>query len=132
MQISRLSIPGLLLVEPAQIRDTRGCLTETFRANLFRAAAGLVEFVQDNHSVSVAKGTIRGFHYQKEPRAQGKLVRVTRGSILDVAVDIRQGSPTYGRHEAVELSAENWRQSGALWIFDRDTACPLSDRFGSR
>jgi dTDP-4-dehydrorhamnose 3,5-epimerase len=110
MQISALSLPGLLLVTPSRIGDARGFFSETFRADAFEAAAGPVRFVQDNQSLSGARGTIRGLHYQKAPRAQGKLVRVTRGAILDVAVDIRHGSPTYGRHEAVELSAENWRQ----------------------
>ncbi len=113
MKITPLSIPGLLLIEPTRIGDHRGFFSETFRADLFEAAAGPVRFVQDNHSLSAARGTIRGLHYQKNPRAQGKLVRVVRGAIFDVAVDIRGGSPTYGRHEAVELSAENWRQ---LWI----------------
>jgi dTDP-4-dehydrorhamnose 3,5-epimerase len=113
MKISKLSINGLLLVEPSRIGDARGFLSETFRADLFGAQAGPVIFVQENHSMSAARGTIRGLHYQKKPRAQGKLIRVTKGAILDVAVDIRRGSPTYGRHEAVELSAENWRQ---LWV----------------
>jgi len=113
MQITSLSIPGLLLIEPTRIGDARVFFSETFRADKFEAAAGPVRFVQDNQSLSAARGTIRGLHYQKNPRAQGKLIRVIRGAILDVAVDIRQGSPTYGRHEAVELSAENWRQ---LWV----------------
>jgi dTDP-4-dehydrorhamnose 3,5-epimerase len=113
MKISKLSINGLLLVEPSRIGDARGFLSETFRADRFEEGAGPVTFVQDNHSMSAARGTIRGLHYQKAPRAQGKLIRVTKGAILDVAVDIRRGSPTYGRYEAVELSAENWRQ---LWV----------------
>jgi dTDP-4-dehydrorhamnose 3,5-epimerase len=113
MKISKLSIDGLLLVEPSRIGDTRGFLSETFRVDRFEEAAGPVAFVQDNHSMSAARGTIRGLHYQKTPRAQGKLIRVTKGAILDVAVDIRRGSPTYGRYETVELSAENWRQ---LWV----------------
>jgi dTDP-4-dehydrorhamnose 3,5-epimerase len=78
------------------------------------AAQGFaVDFVQDNHSHSQAVGVLRGLHFQRPPSAQGKLVRVVRGAILDVAVDIRQGSPSYGQHVAVELSAENWRQ---LWV----------------
>lgn len=113
MNISTLAIDGLLLIEPTRIGDARGFFSETFRADRFEAAAGLVAFVQDNQSLSAARGTVRGLHYQKAPRAQGKLIRVVRGSILDVAVDIRHGSPTYGRHVAVELSAENWRQ---LWV----------------
>ncbi|MCZ8314946.1 dTDP-4-dehydrorhamnose 3,5-epimerase [Phreatobacter sp.] len=113
MKITALEIGGLLLVEPTRIGDARGFFSETFRADRFAEAAGPVIFVQDNHSLSAARGTIRGLHFQKAPRAQGKLVRVTRGAILDVAVDIREGSPTYGRHVAVELSSENWRQ---LWV----------------
>ena len=69
--------------------------------------------MQDNHAFSASKGTVRGLHFQREPRAQGKLVRITRGAVLDVAVDVRHGSPTFGRYVAVELSAANWRQ---LWI----------------
>lgn len=113
MNVTRFAIPDLLLIEPTRIADERGFFSETFRADRFREAAGPVAFVQDNHSRSAARGTIRGLHYQKSPRAQGKLVRVTRGAILDVAVDIRHGSPTFGRFEAVELSECNWRQ---LWI----------------
>jgi dTDP-4-dehydrorhamnose 3,5-epimerase len=113
MKITKLEIEGLLLVEPTRIDDPRGFFSETFRADLFAEAAGPVTFVQDNHSLSLARGTIRGLHFQKTPRAQGKLIRVTRGSILDVAVDIREGSPSFGRHVMVELSAENWHQ---LWV----------------
>jgi dTDP-4-dehydrorhamnose 3,5-epimerase len=113
MKITRLEIDGLLMVEPARIGDARGLFSETFRADRFAEAAGPVTFVQDNQSISEARGTIRGLHYQKAPRAQGKLVRVTRGAVLDVAVDIREGSPTFGRHVAIELSADNWRQ---LWV----------------
>ena len=113
MRITSLSIPGLLLVEPSRIGDARGYFVETFRADLFQAAAGAVQFVQDNQSLSAARGTIRGLHFQKNPRAQGKLVRVIRGAILDVAVDVREGSISYGRPEIVELSADNLRQ---LWI----------------
>jgi len=113
MKITPLAIDGLLLVEPTRIGDSRGFFSETFRADRFAEAAGPVTFVQDNQSLSAARGTIRGLHFQKAPRAQGKLVRVTRGAILDVAVDIRQGSPTFGRHVAVELSAANWLQ---LWV----------------
>lgn len=113
MRVTPLTIPGLLVFEPSRIGDSRGFFSETFRADVFESAAGPVHFVQDNHSLSAARGTVRGLHFQKPPRAQGKLVRVVKGAILDVAVDIRQGSPTFGRHAALELSAENWRQ---LWI----------------
>jgi dTDP-4-dehydrorhamnose 3,5-epimerase len=77
---------------------------------IWRSTVSISEFVQDNQSLSVEKGVVRGLHYQSPPFAQDKLVRVVRGRILDVAVDIRKGSPTYGDHVAVELSAENWRQ----------------------
>ncbi len=113
MKIDTFAIQGPLLIQPTKIGDHRGFFSETFRADRFDEAAGPVRFVQDNQSLSATKGTIRGLHYQKEPRAQGKLVRVTRGAILDVAVDIRTGSATYGQYVAVELSAENWQQ---LWI----------------
>lgn len=113
MIIQELDIPGLLLLKPQRHGDDRGFFSEVFRKDRFEAAAGPVSFVQDNHSRSATKGTLRGLHYQSPPAAQGKLVRVTSGAVLDVAVDIRQGSPTYGRHVAVELSAENWSQ---LWV----------------
>lgn len=113
MKFTKLSLEGLLLIEPHRVEDARGLFSETFRADRFQAEVGLITFVQDNHSVSVVRGTIRGLHYQKNPRAQGKLVRVAQGAIFDVAVDVRHGSPTFGRYEAVELSAKNWRQ---LWI----------------
>lgn len=113
MLFTRLAIPDLVLIEPRRIGDGRGSFTETFRQDRFAAEIGPVTFVQDNQSWSALKGTIRGLHFQREPRAQAKLVRVIRGAVLDVAVDIRTGSPSYGRFEAVELSAENARQ---LWI----------------
>ncbi len=113
MIFTRLDIAGLALIEPSRLADERGFFSETFRADRFEAEIGPVRFVQDNHSRSAMRGTIRGLHFQRNPRAQGKLIRVTKGAILDVAVDIRTGSPTYGRFEAVELSADNWRQ---LWI----------------
>jgi dTDP-4-dehydrorhamnose 3,5-epimerase len=113
MQFTRLAIPDLVLIEPRRIGDARGSFTETFRQDCFTAEIGPVAFVQDNQSRSAQKGTIRGLHFQREPRAQGKLVRAISGAVLDVAVDIRAGSPSFGRFEAVELSAGNGRQ---LWI----------------
>lgn len=110
MKIEKLGLDGLLLIEPVKHGDARGFFSETFRADKFEAVAGPVRFVQDNQSRSAKKGTVRGLHYQKAPRGQGKLVRVLRGAILDVAVDARRGSPTFGRHVAVELSEQNWRQ----------------------
>ena len=101
---------GLLLLEPKKFGDHRGFFSETYsRARLAeRGFDG--EFVQDNQSLSVEVGVVRGLHFQSPPFAQDKLVRVTRGAILDVAVDLRRGSPTYGDHVAVEISAANWRQ----------------------
>ena len=113
MQITPLPLDGLLLIEPVRRGDARGFFSEVFRRDLFEAAAGPVEFVQDNHSRSTRKGVIRGLHYQAPPFAQGKLVRVTRGAVYDVAVDARRGSPTFGRHVGVELSEDNGRQ---LWV----------------
>lgn len=126
MKIEKLAIDGLLLIEPKKIGDARGFFSETFRADKFEAAAGPVRFVQDNQSLSAKKGTVRGLHYQKAPRGQAKLVRVLKGAILDVAVDARKGSPTFGQHVAVELSEANWLQlylpDGFLHGF-----CTLSD-----
>lgn len=97
-------------MEPVRHGDARGYFCETFRADLFEAATGEHRpFIQDNESFST-RGVLRGLHYQEGDAAQGKLVRVSRGRVFDVAVDIRRGSPTYGRHVAVELSAENGRQ----------------------
>lgn len=113
MRIERLAIDGVLLSTPARQVDPRGFFSETFRADIFPARDANATFVQDNHVYSARKGVLRGLHFQIPPRAQGKLVRCTRGATLDVAVDIRTGSSTYGRHVCVELSAANWRQ---LWI----------------
>ncbi len=113
MQFDRFDIPDLVLVTPKRIGDERGWFSEVFREDLFRAQAGGVSFVQHNQSYSRPKGTVRGLHFQLEPKAQGKLVRCTRGAVLDVAVDLRSSSPTFGQHVAVELSAENGRQ---VWI----------------
>jgi len=110
MQIRSLDIPDVLLIEPVRHGDARGFFSETYSRNALAAAGFDQEFVQDNHSRSSRRGTLRGLHFQQPPYAQDKLLRVTRGAILDVAVDVRKGSPTYGRHVAVELSEENWRQ----------------------
>ena len=112
MQIERFEIDGPLLITPDRRGDDRGFFSEVFRQDAFDAAAGSTTFLQDNHSVSTTKGVLRGLHFQRAPFAQGKLVRVTRGAAWDVVVDAREGSPTYGRHVAAELSADNWRQ---LW-----------------
>lgn len=108
MRITRLDIPGLLLIEPNLFRDQRGLFCETFHERRY-AEAGITErFVQDNYSRSV-RGTLRGLHYQ-EPHAQGKLVMVLEGSVYDVVVDIRKGSPTFGKWYGLELSSDNYRQ----------------------
>jgi dTDP-4-dehydrorhamnose 3,5-epimerase len=104
------SIPEVLLIEPTIHGDNRGYFVETFRQNLFEDVLGYqVNFVQDNESKST-KGVLRGLHYQLPPYTQAKLVRVIEGSVLDVAVDIRKSSPTFGQHVAVELMAEDKRQ----------------------
>lgn len=113
MKVERLAIPDVKLITPVVVRDHRGVFSETFNGDAFKRAVADVEFIQDNHSLSCARGVVRGLHFQTEPHPQGKLVRVTRGAILDVAVDVRRGSRTYGRHVSALLSAENWAQ---LWI----------------
>ncbi len=113
MKFTPTRLPDVLLIEPPRHGDVRGFFMETFRADVFGAHVPGVSFVQDNHSRSEAAGTVRGLHYQSAPKAQGKLIRVTAGAVLDVAVDVRAGSPTYGHHVAVELSADNALQ---LWV----------------
>ncbi|WP_428353741.1 dTDP-4-dehydrorhamnose 3,5-epimerase [Methyloprofundus sp.] len=104
------TIPGLILIEPKIHGDERGYFIETFRQDLFEQSIGYkVNFVQDNESRS-SKGVLRGLHFQLPPHAQSKLVRVIEGSVLDVAVDIRENSPTFGQHVAVELTGENNHQ----------------------
>ena len=113
MQVTETAIAGVLIFEPKVFGDERGFFMESFTQKVFDQAVGRpVAFVQDNHSRS-AKGVLRGLHFQKDPHAQGKLVRVTQGSVFDVAVDIRLGSATFGRWVGVELTAGNHRQ---LWI----------------
>jgi dTDP-4-dehydrorhamnose 3,5-epimerase len=113
VDVISLKIPEVKLIVPQLFRDARGWFSETFNRRSFAAAGLHADFVQDNHSLSVQPGTIRGLHYQIVPHAQGKLVRVAKGAIFDVAVDIRAGSPSYGRHVNAELSAENRHQ---IWI----------------
>ncbi len=113
MKITSLDISDVKLIEPVIHRDSRGFFSETFSVRRLAEAGISANFVQDNHSLSVEKGVIRGLHFQSPPFAQDKLVRVTRGAIFDVAVDIRAGSPTFGRYVAAVLSAENWHQ---LWV----------------
>ena len=110
MQIDPTALPDVLILTPRRFGDARGWFMETWNASRLAEMGLDLPWVQDNHSLSAAKGTLRGLHFQTPPFAQDKLVRVTRGAILDVAVDLRAGSPTYGDYAAVELSAENWRQ----------------------
>lgn len=110
MNIQTLDIAGPLLILPEKHSDERGYFAETFRKDLLQKAIGPIEFIQDNQSHSLKSGTVRGLHFQMPPTAQAKLVRVIRGSIMDVAVDIRRTSPTYGKHLATVLSAENLAQ----------------------
>jgi len=110
MQFIAQAIPDVFVIEPKIHGDHRGYFVETFRQDTFEAAVGYkVDFVQDNESKS-SQGVLRGLHFQLAPHAQSKLVRVIEGSVLDVAVDIRQGSPTFGQHVAVELSGDNKKQ----------------------
>jgi dTDP-4-dehydrorhamnose 3,5-epimerase len=113
MQATATPLQGVLILEPKVFGDDRGFFFESFNQRAFDAAVGRhVEFVQDNHSRS-ARGVLRGLHYQLEPHAQGKLVRVVQGSAFDVAVDLRRGSATFGRWFGVRLDAQQQRQ---LWI----------------
>ncbi|MBR7130076.1 MAG: dTDP-4-dehydrorhamnose 3,5-epimerase [Tidjanibacter sp.] len=110
MNVIRTDIEGVVVIEPQVFGDERGYFFESFNAERFLAQTGLrVEFVQDNESSS-KRGVLRGLHFQREPYAQAKLVRVVQGRVIDVAVDIRPGSPTFGKYVATELSGENHRQ----------------------
>ena len=115
MKVITTEIPGLLIIQPKVFEDGRGYFFESYNEKLFREIGVDVKFVQDNQSLS-QKGVLRGLHFQKPPFDQGKLVRVIKGSVLDVAVDIRKQSPTYGRHFTIELSEQNktmfWIPSG--------------------
>lgn len=106
-------LPDVILVKPRVFRDQRGWLIESYKKSDFERAGIVADFVQDNHSRSVGRGAVRGLHYQKEPKAQGKLVRCTRGEVFDVVVDIRVGSPTFGRFAQASLSEENCHM---LWV----------------
>lgn len=106
MEIEKIYLDGPLIIKPKVFADSRGYFFESYSAKLFAELGIQANFVQDNQSLS-QKGTVRGLHFQANPHAQGKLVRVVQGSVLDVAVDIRKGSPTYGQHFDIELSADN-------------------------
>ena len=108
MDVIEALIPAVKLIRPRRHADARGVFAETYSARVLRSAGITATFVQDNHSISSQKGTVRGLHFQIPPHAQAKLVRVVRGAILDVAVDLRHGSPTFGRHVAAVLTAGDW------------------------
>lgn len=110
MNLIPTALPGAVIIEPERFGDNRGFFSETYNRQRWSELGIDAEFVQDNHSRSTVKGTIRGMHWQKPPHAQAKLIRVVQGAILDVVVDVRRASPTFGQHVAVELSADNWRQ----------------------
>ncbi len=110
IEIRPLNIAGVMLVTPAKFGDHRGFFSEVYNKQSFAATGIDIDFVQDNHSLSAEKGTVRGLHFQTPPLAQHKLVRVARGAIFDVAVDLRRGSPSYGKHVSTTLSAEAWNQ----------------------
>ena len=110
MQVIDTEIRGLKILLPKKIGDNRGFFSEVFNERLLADAGITARFVQDNHSLSAEKGVVRGLHYQLPPMAQDKLLRVVHGTILDIAVDIRRHSPTFGQSVTVVLSAQNWKQ----------------------
>lgn len=110
MDIAATKIPDVLIIIPRRFGDARGWFSETWNATRFRAAGIHLDFVQDNHSASADVGTLRGMHYQAPPHAQDKLIRCTKGAILDVVFDARKGSPTYGAWIGEELTAQNGKQ----------------------
>ena len=110
VEVRPLGLDGVIEIRPQRHGDSRGFFSETWNAQSFRDVGLTLDFVQDNHSHSVRKGVLRGLHFQSAPHAQDKLVRVTHGAILDVAVDIRIGSPTFAQSVAIEISARAWNQ----------------------
>ena len=110
MQIIDTELSGVKVLLPKKIGDNRGFFSEVFSRKMLADAGIVADFVQDNHSMSAQKGVVRGMHYQLPPMAQAKLLRIVRGAILDVVVDVRRASSTFGKHMSVVLSAENWKQ----------------------
>lgn len=110
MDVQTLEIPDVRIIRPKKHGDHRGFFSEVYNKQAFAEAGIDLDFVQDNHSLSAETGTLRGLHFQTPPFGQDKLVRCVKGAILDVAVDLRSGSPTYGRHVAAEITAEGWNQ----------------------
>ncbi len=113
MKVESLAIQEVKLLTPPRYNDPRGFFSETWKQGAFADAGVPGPFIQDNHAVSTSRGVLRGLHCQIGPNAQGKLVRCVRGAIFDVAIDIRKGSPTYGKWVGAEISAENWTQ---IWV----------------
>ncbi|GGB61190.1 dTDP-4-dehydrorhamnose 3,5-epimerase [Roseibium aquae] len=109
-EIRPLGLEGVVEIIPKKFGDERGFFSETFNAKVLKEAGIEIDFVQDNHSFSAQKGVLRGLHFQTPPFAQDKLVRVTRGAVFDVVVDIRKGSPTFAKWVGVEISAKKWNQ----------------------
>lgn len=110
MEITQTDLPGVLILTPRRFADARGFFSESWNQRVMEEAGIEIAFVQDNHSLSRDVGTVRGLHFQSPPHAQAKLVRCGRGALYDVAVDVRRGSPSYGKWIGVELSADNGRQ----------------------
>jgi dTDP-4-dehydrorhamnose 3,5-epimerase len=110
MDISQLDIPDVKILHPKKHGDARGFFSETWSRAAFEAAGIDIDFVQDNQSLSATRGTVRGLHFQTPPHPQAKLLRVIRGAVFDVALDLRRGSPSYGRHVSAVISAEEWNQ----------------------
>jgi dTDP-4-dehydrorhamnose 3,5-epimerase len=113
VKVERLAIADLLLIKPTLFGDKRGFFSEVFSRRMLAAHGITADFVQDNHSLSRQKGVVRGLHFQRPPTAQAKLVRVVRGAVFDVAVDIRKSSPTFGQWAGVELTEDNHKQ---FWV----------------
>ncbi len=110
MEVQKTAIAGCMIIIPPRFGDNRGFFSESYNKQKLKTQGIEIEFLQDNHSMSTMIGTLRGLHYQAPPFAQDKLVRVSAGSVIDVAVDVRKGSPTFGQHVSVELSAKNAKQ----------------------
>ena len=122
MEVIKTAIPEVVILEPKVYQDDRGYFFEAFSEEVFSRLVTPTHFVQDNESRS-SYGVVRGLHFQAPPHAQAKLVRVVKGSVLDVAVDLRKGSPSYGTHVAVELSEENHRMLLSLVASPMDSVC---------
>lgn len=122
MEVIKTAIEGVFIIEPRLFKDDRGYFFESFSQREFNEKIRKVNFVQDNESKS-GYGVLRGLHFQKPPYAQSKLVRVIKGAVLDVAVDIRKGSPTFGKYVSVELTEDNHRQFLFLVVLLMDSVC---------